>query len=116
MTLSWVGLAQRVPQVLHDLVMGGISHAGSRQATVSSTLGLPWWLRKKSACSEGDVGLIPGLGSSPGGGTSVSCGLRGGYISIHIINVHWLFRTLGKNVLVSFIAGFYTLCKIITEN
>ena len=30
---------------------------------------LPWWLRgKKSACSAGDLGLIPGLGISPGGG------------------------------------------------
>ena len=35
-------------------------------------LGLPWWLRgKESACSAGeagDMGLISGLGRSPGGG------------------------------------------------
>ena len=31
--------------------------------------GLPWWLRQKeSACSAGDLGLIPGLGRSPGEG------------------------------------------------
>ena len=29
--------------------------------------GLPWWLSgKESSCQEGDVGLIPGLGRSPG--------------------------------------------------
>ena len=28
--------------------------------------GFPWWLSgKESACSAGDVGLIPGLGRSP---------------------------------------------------
>ena len=31
------------------------------QATHSSILGLSWWL-----CSAGDLGLIPGLGRSPG--------------------------------------------------
>ena len=31
--------------------------------------GLPWWLRlKESACNVGDLGSIPGLGRSPGGG------------------------------------------------
>ena len=30
---------------------------------------LPWWLRRKeSACNAGELGLIPGLGRSPGGG------------------------------------------------
>ena len=29
--------------------------------------GLPWWLSgKKSSCNAGDMGSIPGLGSSPG--------------------------------------------------
>ena len=32
--------------------------------------GLPWWLRSDSAYSEGDLGCIPGLGKSPGGGHS----------------------------------------------
>ena len=33
------------------------------------TLGLPWWLSsKESACNAGDLGLIPGLERSPGGG------------------------------------------------
>ena len=32
-------------------------------------MGLPQWLRcKESACSAGDLGLIPALGRSPGGG------------------------------------------------
>ena len=32
-------------------------------------MGLPWWLRRKeSACNAGELGLIPGLGRSPGGG------------------------------------------------
>ena len=31
--------------------------------------GLLWWLSgKESACSTGDLGLIPGLGGSPGAG------------------------------------------------
>ena len=31
--------------------------------------GLPWWLRcKESACNAGDLGSIPELGRSPGGG------------------------------------------------
>ena len=31
--------------------------------------GLPWWLSGKgSACSAGEVGVIPGLRRSPGGG------------------------------------------------
>ena len=35
----------------------------------ASILGLPWWLRyKESTCNAGDLGLIPGLGRSPGGG------------------------------------------------
>ena len=39
-----------------------------RQATHSSILGLPWWLRgKESAFYEGDLGLIPRLGRSPAG-------------------------------------------------
>ena len=30
---------------------------------------VPWWLSgKESACSAGDVGLIPGSGRPPGGG------------------------------------------------
>ena len=32
-------------------------------------MGLPWWLSSKaSACIEGDTGLIPGSGRSPGAG------------------------------------------------
>ena len=40
------------------------------QVTPSSILGLPWWLRryKESTHSAGDLGSIPGLGKSPGGG------------------------------------------------
>ena len=31
--------------------------------------GLPWWLSGKlSACNAGDLGSVPGLGRSPGGG------------------------------------------------
>ena len=37
--------------------------------TVIITPGLPWWIsRKDSACNAGDLGLIPGLGQSPGEG------------------------------------------------
>ena len=40
-----------------------------RQATHSSIHGVPRWLRgKKSICNVGDLGSIPGLGRSPGGG------------------------------------------------
>ena len=34
-------------------------------------LNIPWWLNgKESACNVGDLGLIPGLGRSPGEGNS----------------------------------------------
>ena len=37
------------------------------QATHSSILGFPLWpAGKESACNVGDLGLIPGLGRSPG--------------------------------------------------
>ena len=38
--------------------------------SVSATrMGLPQWLSgKESACNAGDMGSIPGLGRSPGGG------------------------------------------------
>ena len=36
---------------------------------VQTVQGLPWWLSgKESACQEGDVGSIPGLGRTPGKG------------------------------------------------
>ena len=36
---------------------------------IISSYGLPWWLRQKeSACNEGDLGSVPGLGRSPRGG------------------------------------------------
>ena len=36
---------------------------------IISSYGLPWWLRQKeSACNEGDLGSVPGLGTSPRGG------------------------------------------------
>ena len=42
------------------------------RGTYASHVGLPWWLSsEESACSAGaaaDVGSIPGLGRSPGGG------------------------------------------------
>ena len=38
--------------------------------TLIHGVGLPWWLSgTESACSAGDLGLIPWLGSSPGGGS-----------------------------------------------
>ena len=39
------------------------------QATHSSILGLPWWLKEaqESACNEGDLGPVPGLGRFLGG-------------------------------------------------
>ena len=39
------------------------------EATHSSVLGLPWWLRwKESTCNVEGLDLIPGLGRSPGEG------------------------------------------------
>ena len=36
---------------------------------VTSDKGLPWWLSgRKSACNAGDLGSVPGLGRSSGGG------------------------------------------------
>ena len=38
-----------------------------------SERGFPWWLSgKEPACNAGDVGSIPGLGRSPGGGNGCS--------------------------------------------
>ena len=41
-----------------------------RMATHSSILGLSWWFKKskESTYNVGDLGSIPGLGRSPGGG------------------------------------------------
>ena len=33
-------------------------------------LGLPWWLRRRESANAGDLGSIPGMGRSPGGGHS----------------------------------------------
>ena len=41
----------------------------SYSTCVSLSMGFPYGSAgKESACNEGDLGLIPGLGSSPGGG------------------------------------------------
>ena len=42
------------------------------QATHSSFVGFPLWLSSESACSEGDLSLILGLGRSPGEGKGYS--------------------------------------------
>ena len=34
---------------------------------IDNVVGLPWWLREEN-CNAGDLGLILGLGRSPGGG------------------------------------------------
>ena len=39
------GMAQGVPRVLHDLVMDGISRAGSRQQSISYKM--PSWMKHK---------------------------------------------------------------------
>ena len=57
----------------HNRVFVGWMLSDDLKEPSSSTVmyqlsGLPWWLSwQKSACNEGDLGLIPGLGSSPGG-------------------------------------------------
>ena len=47
--------------------------------------GLPWWLRWESACSVGDLDLIPGLGRSPGGGKGYPLPFSGLENSMHCI-------------------------------
>ena len=42
-----------------------------KKKQMSYVYGLPWWLRiqaKESTCNAGNLGLIPGLGRSPGEG------------------------------------------------
>ena len=49
--------------------LGGRDLLEKGQATHSNILGLPVWLScKESTCNAGDLGLIPGLGRSPGEG------------------------------------------------
>ena len=56
------------------------------EATHSSVLGLPWWLRgKESACSMGDLGSIPGSGRSPGEGKGCPFQYSGLVNSMHCI-------------------------------
>ena len=44
-------------------------HSDSQSKHIYAFIRLPWWLSgKESSCNAGDVGSIPGLGRSPGGG------------------------------------------------
>ena len=44
-------------------------HSDSQSKHIYAFIRLPRWLSgKESSCNAGDVGLIPGLGRSPGGG------------------------------------------------
>ena len=70
--VSWTALPVRSS---HDLVMGGISHNGSRDraflfsSNLSLCMGFPGGSAgEESACNEGDLSLIPELGISPDGG------------------------------------------------
>ena len=65
MTLSWVGSAQRVPQILKPclsglLVMSGVSRAGSRQSPTQWT----WvWVNSESWWWTGRPGVLQFMGS-----------------------------------------------------
>ena len=49
-------------------------YACSYTKPLNSPSRLPWWLSsKESACNAGDVGSIPELGRSPGGGIGPGC-------------------------------------------
>ena len=56
-------------------------------------LDLPWWLSvdKESACNTGDIGLIPGLGRSPGGG-------HGNYAPVTDFNFYKIWSDCGQKI------------------
>ena len=59
------------------LFLGQEDPLEKEQATHSSTHGFPCGSAgKESACNVGDLGLIPGLGGSPGEGDLQYCGLE----------------------------------------
>ena len=67
-----IGFLSAVPsgksQVGYFCLFEGIAPGGYLVHS-SHYSGLPWWLdSKESACNVGDLGSIPGLGGSPGGG------------------------------------------------
>ena len=52
-----------------DIFLVAFRRVSKKHSHLMSYSGLPRWLSgKESACSAGDVGLISGLGRSPGGG------------------------------------------------
>ena len=51
------------------LLSGNFSKYSTSFTSFHPHNGLSWWLSsRESACNEGDPGLIPGWGRSPGGG------------------------------------------------
>ena len=75
-----LGASQEVPGDLHSSNLDNIPYVDPihlltwfslcfSTPVFSDLLGLPWWLRsKESACNAGDLGSIPGSGTSPGEG------------------------------------------------
>ena len=62
-------LPSREHPTLHDAQVFSLLSAGFLEITLTSNLGFPGGSdRRESACNVGDLGLIPGLRRSPGGG------------------------------------------------
>ena len=65
--------SQTYPEItFYQLLISGIlqpRHIDTLDQPLQIPICLPWWLSgKESACKSGDLGLIPGLGRSPGEG------------------------------------------------
>ena len=89
-------LAWRIPWTeepggLQSMGSQRVGHDGSDRHfhSLLSPMGLPGGSAgKESACSVGDLGLIPGLGRSPGGGN--------GYFSILAWRIPWPVQPMGS--------------------
>ena len=74
-TLPWASLIAQLVKSLPAIQETPVQFLGQEdllekgQATHSSILGFPWCSAgEESTCNAGDLGLIPGLGKSPGEG------------------------------------------------
>ena len=74
--MSWWCQSRDITVAAYSVLVSpeGIRKGTKNTCLLEATTRLPWWLRcKPSACDAGDLGLILGLGRSPGEGNGNSC-------------------------------------------
>ena len=74
--MSWWCQSRDITVAAYSVLVSpeGIRKGTKNTCLLEATTRLPWWLRcKPSACDAGDLGLILGLGRSPGEGNGNPC-------------------------------------------